>query len=931
MREFSLSATGPDFRSLFMALPKPCLILAADAPRFTVIEANDAYLRASLIERDRLVGHGIFEAFPDRLDELGGAGVRNLRASLDQVLVSRLSDAMAAQPCSVRRPDGSVEERHWSVVNTPVFDERGRVAAIIHQIEDMTDQVRLRRANDALQESEARFRTAIDSSPALIWIADADGETIFANQRHQSFFGVDSETMLRERWRSIVHPEDVNAFHDAFRVALAARAPFQRPVRVNHPTLGLRWLSCDAAPRWSADGRFLGYVGINIDVTEAVTAETALRESDERYRSLFNSIDAGFCIVEVKFDEEGDAADYRFVEVNPAFEQQTGLKGAVGRWMRELAPAHEQHWFDIYGRIALTGIPARFESPAQALGDRWYDVHAFRIGDPDAHRVAVLFNDITERRRAEETLRVSEERLRLATEGAGMGTWDFELRTRSGIWSDSSFKLMGYEPTPDRSWTFEMWTNCVHPDDLPRARAAAAQAKIGHQSYSVEYRIKRANDGRERWVQAFGHYIYDDADEPVRYVGVFFDVTERKRAEEALRVLNETLEARVASAIAEREQAEEALRQAQKMEAMGQLTGGVAHDFNNLLTPIVGSLDMLQRRGGGDERTQRLIDGALQSAERAKTLVQRLLAFARRQPLQPTAVDVAKLVEGMADLIGSTSGPQVKVAVDIAARLPAAKADPNQLEMALLNLAVNARDAMPDGGTLTIAAAHEVIGSNHRSKLKPGRYVRLSVADTGVGMDDATLKRAVEPFFSTKGIGKGTGLGLSMVHGLAAQLGGGLALQSRPGVGTSVELWLPVSDDVIEAGEQIAEADVLSATGTALLVDDEELVRASTADMLADLGYAVLEANSAEDALKLIDDALDIDLLVTDHLMPRMSGTSLARAALDRRPNLPVLIVSGYAEVEGIAPDLPRLTKPFRQADLAAAIAELSSTTGRVG
>jgi signal transduction histidine kinase len=287
---------------------------------------------------------------------------------------------------------------------------------------------------------------------------------------------------------------------------------------------------------------------------------------------------------------------------------------------------------------------------------------------------------------------------------------------------------------------------------------------------------------------------------------------------------------------------------------MGQLTGGVAHDFNNLLTPIIGGLDMLQRRGLGGDREQRLITGALQSAERAKTLVQRLLAFARRQPLQPTAVDIASLVTGMADLVASTTGPQIKVVVEVSDNLPAAKADANQLEMALLNLAVNARDAMADGGTLRISATSEMIGPRDRSKLKPGFYIRLSVADTGAGMDEVTLARAIEPFFSTKGVGKGTGLGLSMVHGLASQLGGALSLSSKPGLGTSVDLYLPVSTGPAEAwrGPREAAAKV-NAIGTALLVDDEDVVRASTADMLAELGYEVVEAASAEEALRIFN------------------------------------------------------------------------------
>ena len=277
-----------------------------------------------------------------------------------------------------------------------------------------------------------------------------------------------------------------------------------------------------------------------------------------------------------------------------------------------------------------------------------------------------------------------------------------------------------------------------------------------------------------------------------------------RASEEALRHLNETLEQRVLSRTTELVEAQEALRQSQKLEAMGQLTGGVAHDFNNLLTPIIGGLDMLSRRGVGGERERRLIDGALQSAERAKTLVQRLLAFARRQPLQAEAVDVGALVRGMADLIASTSGPQVRMQVEIEEGLVAAEADPNQLEMAILNLCVNARDAMPDGGVLTLSAGCKKLAAGEITRLPAGSYIRIRIADTGVGMDEATVARAVEPFFSTKGIGKGTGLGLSMVHGLASQLSGALTIASKPGLGTTVDLWLPVSED--QAAETTAAA-----------------------------------------------------------------------------------------------------------------------------
>ncbi|HLZ84209.1 MAG TPA: ATP-binding protein [Caulobacteraceae bacterium] len=380
--------------------------------------------------------------------------------------------------------------------------------------------------------------------------------------------------------------------------------------------------------------------------------------------------------------------------------------------------------------------------------------------------------------------------------------------------------------------------------------------------------------------------------------------------------------------------AQEALRQSQKLEAMGQLTGGVAHDFNNLLTPIIGALDLLQRREIGGQREQRLIDGALQSAERAKVLVQRLLAFARRQPLQPVPIQIRDLLHGVRELIFSTAGPRIRVEFEVDPGLPPARADANQLEMALLNLSVNARDAMRDGGALVISARRREIAlgpgpesaGRPRLDLPPGEYVAIGVADTGVGMDEETLRRCVEPFFSTKGLGRGTGLGLSMVHGLASQLGGALEMESAPGHGSRFTLWLPAGErlDHPAAGAPAAP-EARTVRGLALVVDDEDLVRASTADMLAELGYDVIEASCAEDALTLLDGPAAVDVLVTDHMMPGMTGVELARAVRASRPGTNVLIISGYAEVEGLAPELPRLAKPFRQNDLAESLARLEA------
>ena len=414
----------------------------------------------------------------------------------------------------------------------------------------------------------------------------------------------------------------------------------------------------------------------------------------------------------------------------------------------------------------------------------------------------------------------------------------------------------------------------------------------------------------------------------VRWFGTNTDITDQREAEAALEERASDLERRVEERTAEREAALAKLHEAQKLETIGQLTGGVAHDFNNLLTPITGVLDMLQRRhGANDEREGRLIAGALQSAERAKTLVQRLLGFARRQALQTSAVDVASLVEGMRDLIASSIGPSIELRIACAAGLGAAWADANQLELAILNLCVNARDAMPHGGTLTIALDRAAIGPRESPKLRPGIYLRLSVFDTGTGMDSETLRRAVEPFFSTKGVGKGTGLGLSMIHGLAAQLGGDFSLSSAPGEGTRADLWLPVASDRSAPTPLAHRVDATAPIGplTILLVDDEELVRTGTAEMLRDLGHEVIEASGGAEALGKLRARLQVDVVVTDYMMPRMDGAELARRIGKLRPNLPILLITGYADrVEG-ASDLPRLAKPFRQAEISARLNEIAS------
>ncbi|GGB23307.1 hypothetical protein GCM10011380_11280 [Sphingomonas metalli] len=820
------------------------------------------------------------------------------------------------------------------------------------------------RAEAVMRESEARYRQIVEGAEDFAIVTlDPAGTITGWNAGAARLVGYDAAEVLGRTGAVIFTPED--------RLAGAPEDERQRAASVGR-AVNERWhVRKDESRFWGSGltmpltGDNTGFVKIFRDRTSEHEAEAALRDSEARLRfigeldeRLFGAANASEAMLAATgllgrkldvsrcayadVDADTDRFWIRDDYVAPGIASSAGaynldlfgdraatdMRGGrvlvVRDVVGELTPDQGREMFQAIGIGAIICCPLVKEGRLAAM----MAVHQDRARDWTPNEIALVRDVVercwahVERVGAEARLRESEERLRLAVDNADVGFWDVDVVNDRLIWPPRTKGMFGI--SPDVPVTMQDFYDGLHPDDRKATTAQFLAAADPHRRalYDVEYRTIGKEDGVERWVAAKGRGVFDAAGRCLRVAGTVVEITARRRAEEALRELNATLEARITQAVAERELAQEALLQSQKMEAMGQLTGGVAHDFNNLLTPIVGSLDMLQRKGLGGEREQRLIAGAMQSAERAKTLVQRLLAFARRQPLQAVAVDVAKLVQGMGELVESTTGPQIRVVVETADQLPHARADPNQLEMALLNLSVNARDAMPDGGTLRISATAEAVSAGHWSRLAPGRYVRLSVADTGTGMDRKTLARAIEPFFSTKGIGKGTGLGLSMVHGLASQSGGTLTIQSRLGMGTNIDLWLPVCTDGAEglpAPSHPAAQPLLR--GRALLVDDEELVRVSTADILADLGYDVVEAGSAEAAVRLLEDEAAFDVVVTDHLMPGMTGTDLARHAQERWPGLPVLLVSGYAELDGVDSGLPRLTKPFRKDELAAALA----------
>ena len=403
---------------------------------------------------------------------------------------------------------------------------------------------------------------------------------------------------------------------------------------------------------------------------------------------------------------------------------------------------------------------------------------------------------------------------------------------------------------------------------------------------------------------------------------------ERRVAERTaeLAQANSELEHRVEERTREREAALAQVHEMRKVESLGQLTGGVAHDFNNLLMAVLGNLELVRKFLPSDPKIRRLIDGAIQGAERGATLTKRMLAFARRQELKPETVDVPNLIDSMVEMLRRSLGPGIQIKTDFETDLPPTRVDPNQLELALLNLALNARDAMPLGGRLTISAHRERIGAGDVPGLQPGDYVCIAERDTGEGMDEVTLKRATEPFFTTKGAGRGTGLGLSMVDGLVAQSGGAMRITSQQGAGSTVELWLPVAEaEAIERPRPVAPQRVQeSRCCRVLVIDDDPIVLAGTAAMLEDLGHTATEVDSAEQGLKILQSDASIDLVITDHAMPGMTGTELAKRIRRKWPELPVIIATGYAELPGeLDPSVPRLSKPYRQQDLAAVVAQL--------
>jgi PAS domain S-box-containing protein len=675
------------------------------------------------------------------------------------------------------------------------------------------------------------------------------------------------------------------------------------------------------------DGEFINTRCFTIDVTDRRSAEHALQQSEERLTRLLHLTPVG--IAEI-------APSGAIVYANAAAERILRLKRSEiesrrydsPEWAVTTPEGHAIPRDDLPPARAMRGEMV-VDHEVAVVGAEGYRViisvsaMPLRDADQSVRAVLIAFADVTGRHEAEKALRESEERFRTLANNIPQLAWMAEADGWIFWFNHRWYEYTGTSPEQMEGWGWQS----VHARETLPGVLERWRASIGTgEPFDMVFPLKGA-DGLFRPFLTRVAPIRDAAGSIVRWFGTNTDISEQRRIEEALRAseeglhrLNDTLERRVQEEVTAREQAQMSLFQAQKLEAIGQLTGGVAHDFNNLLTAIIGNLDLLNS-DHLNERSRRLVATATRSAERGAKLTEQLLAYARRQHLIWQPVDINKVVHGLDDMLRRTLGGLVHIDTRLAPELWHASSDPTQLELAILNLAINARDAMPLGsGTLQIETQNVRISEGEVSDLRPGDYVHIAVSDTGMGMTPDVIEKAMDPFFTTKEVGKGSGLGLSQVYGVVKQCGGAIRLESAIGKGTTVRIWLPR----VEAGpEEPPRGEVWSRPHsgirrTLLVVDDEADVRTVAVEILKEAGYRVEEAASGAEALAILDDRVPIELAVVDYAMPRMSGIEFVRAARERRLDLPVVYITGYADPQEVAIDGDAIIvrKPYRAAEL---------------
>jgi PAS domain S-box-containing protein len=800
----------------------------------------------------------------------------------------------------VRPSDGQVR---WIAVKAQIErNEHGDPLRLVGAHIDVTDS---KIAEQALRESEQRFRLVSENAPVMLWMGGIQGACLYLNRKLREFWGVAEEAADTFDWGTMLHPDDRNVVGETIGKAMRERVPFRLEAHYRRHDGEYRLLRTDAQPRFDATGTFLGMIGVNVDITEARRSEQALKESEERFRRIANSAPVPMWVRNL---------DGTHAFVNQAFMDFFGISvdDVVAFDPRQAIHADDLTGFEHEQAAGerskqLYVLEARYR---RADGEwRWLRTEAQPRWGPAAAHIGFIgiAHDITVAKQAEIELRDLNETLEAQVEARTLERdriWNVSqdmlvVSDNHGVWQNvnpAARSILGWSEAELVGRTSQ-WLE--HPDDISRSRAEVKNLAAGRITLRFENRL-RHKGGSYRWLS------WTAASQHGMIYAVARDITDEKDAAETLR------------------RTEDALRQAQKMEAVGQLTGGIAHDFNNLLQGIIGSLDLVQKRLADGRLTgvQRFLDGAMASANRAASLTHRLLAFSRRQPLDPKPLRVNPLVISMEELLRRTTGEQIEIELVLDAELWTTLCDHNQLENSILNLAINSRDAMPNGGKLRIRTGNRTIAATDAVAMRdiaPGDYVCLTVTDTGTGMTPDVAARAFDPFYTTKPIGRGTGLGLSMIYGFAHQSHGHAKIVSEVGKGTSVTLFLPRHDVDPEASEdndrQMSER--LAGSGrTVLVIEDEVLVRMLVVETLTELGFRSIEAEDGPSGLSILQSRQSIDLLVTDIGLPGLNGRQIADAARLVRPELKILFMTGYAETaamtEGtLEPGMEMITKPF--------------------
>ena len=639
------------------------------------------------------------------------------------------------------------------------------------------------------------------------------------------------------------------------------------------------------------------------------SSEMDRRRSGEKYQTLFNEMIDGFALHEILCDEAGHPVNYRFLLVNPAFERMTGLRAAdiIDKTVLEVIPVLEKDWIEIYGRVALTGEPVHFENYAQAIG-RYFEITAFQA---QRNQFACIFVDVTKRKRAEDAIRSMQGLLNETQRLTKVGGWEFRVDNNQITWTDTAYDIFEVSRNEEPNQFLDT-LKFYAPEDRVRINHAFLDALTKGEPYDLELKIMTAQN-RTRWVRTTG-CVEKTGDNVSRVYGNIMDITERKSAQE------------------ERERLEDQLRQSQKMEAVGLLAGGVAHDFNNMLQVILCNAEVLKDAVEQNSVYGEVLAEVRQAAERAADLTRQLLAFSRRQIICPANLDMNELIHGVLKMIRRIIGEHIDLIFIPGNRLGVVYADKGQIEQILMNLCVNARDAMPNGGMLTIETEVVVVDDVfHRthSWATEGRYVLLSVTDTGCGMDAVTSAQIFDPFFTTKEVGQGTGLGLATVYGVVKQHNGMIQVYSEPGKGTAFKIYIPIVERSAENVGTKIEAPAIGGTETILVAEDEAMVRNLVSHMLESDGYTVLMAHDGEEALRVFKEYADeIDLALLDVMMPKLGGREAMEAIKAQYPRVRFLFSSGYSENAAhtnfvIQKGLRLISKPYHRKALLDAVREV--------